>query len=140
MPFGTVPNGTTNRIFVGAAAGTATVLLGGLQGWEYGGQADTSVEDFYNLFASITTVGEPSRSGTATGKWAVGDTGLDLSKAAFETQDVISFAVAPGGVDGEGIPVRVSEFRLTGGGVNQAADYRITFVQAADPFDLGSGL
>ncbi len=140
MPFGTVPNGTSNRIFVGAAAGSATVPLGGLQGWEYGGQADTSVEDFYNAFASITTVGELTRSGTATGKWAVADSGLDICFAASETQDIISFAVAPGGTDGQGIPVRVSEFRLTGGGVNQAADYRITFVQAADPFDLGSGL
>lgn len=139
MAFGVVPNGTDNRIWVGAANPPST-LIGGLQGWEYGGESETSEEKFYDTYPSITTVGEPSRDATVNGKWNDGDAGLAIIKAAFETQDIIYYAVAPNGTDGEGMPARVSRFRLTGGGVEQAADYQFTLVQADDPFDVGGGL
>lgn len=140
MAFGTVPNGTDNRIWVGTTPPTATVLLGGLQQWEFGGEAETQEEEFYNGFTSIITVGEYKYDGTGSGKWADADDGLIIVQGASETQDIIAFAVAPNGTDGKGAPVRVSRFRLTGGGVRQAAGYQFSVVQADDPFDVGGGL
>lgn len=140
MAFGTVPNGTANRVWVGAAAGSATILVGGLQNWRYGGTSDTSKEEFYNGFTSIVTVGEPSRQGSGSGKWNDGDSGLAIVKAGFETQATISFAVAPNGTAGEGIPGRVSNFQLSGQGVRQAAGYEFTIEQADVPFNVGGGL
>ncbi len=82
MAFGTVPNGTTNRIWVGATSGAATVLIGGLQQYRFANSADTSTEDFYDGFSSITTVGTPVYSGSGSGKWADGDSGLAIIAAA----------------------------------------------------------
>ncbi len=140
MSFGVVPNGTVNRIWVGAAAGSATVLVGGLQQYRFASSADTSTEDFYDGFSSITTVGAPVYSGSGSGKWNDGDSGLAIIVAAKETQAIISFAIAPNGTDGQGFSGRVSEFEISGGGVNEAANYSFTVVQADDPFDVGGGL
>lgn len=140
MAFGTVANGSDNRVNVGTSQGSVNVLVGGLQNWEYGGTADTSTEDFYNDFPSIITVGEPVRTGSGSGKFADADSGLAIIKNAFESQAVMYHSWAPNGTDGEGLPCRVSEFRLTGSGRNTAANYNYSVVQAADPFDVGGGL
>lgn len=139
MPFGTVPNGTDNRVWVGLTEG-GLVLVGGLQSWEFSQTSDTSEEKFYNGDASIVTVSSPVYSGTGGGKWEDGDSGLAIIVGAKDDGSIIFFAVAPNGTDGQGIPGRVSEFRLTGGGVDQAADYSFTIVQADDPFTVGGGL
>jgi hypothetical protein len=139
MPFGLVPNGTDNRVWIGLTQG-GLVLIGGLQGWEFGTTSDTSEEKFYNGDASIITVSAPVYSGSGSGKWEDGDSGLAIVVGAKDDGSVIFFAVAPGGTNGEGIPGRVSEFRLTGAGVDAAADYTFSIVQADDKFDVGSGL
>jgi hypothetical protein len=140
MPFGTVPNGTANRIWVGTTQGAVTVPVGGLQSWEYGGESETTEETFYNDFPSITTVADPTRDFVMGGRWNDGDSGLAIIKAGFETKDIIYAATAPEGTNGEGLPVRVSRFRLTGGGPAQAASYQVSLVQAGDPFDVAGGL
>lgn len=140
MPFGTVPNGTANRIWVGTTAGAVTTPVGGLQGWEYGGEATKTDEKFYDAFPAITTISDPTYDAVMSGKWNDNDSGLNIIKAAFSTQAIIYAAVAPNGADGEGLPVRVSRFRLTGGGVEQAAGYQFSFAQAGAPFDIAGGL
>lgn len=140
MPFGTVPNGTDNRVWVGTSSGAVTTPVGGLQGWEYGGEATKTDEKFYNDFPSITTISDPLYDFVMSGKWNDGDSGLAVIKAAFASQAIIWAAVAPNGVDGEGLAVRVSRFRITGGGVEQAAGYQFSFAQAAEPFDIAGGL
>lgn len=139
MPFGTVPNPTANRVWIGLTQG-GLVLIGGLQGWEFGTTSETTEEKFYNGDASVITVSPPSYSGSGSGKWEDGDSGLAILVGAKDDGSIIFFAVAPGGTNGEGIPGRVSEFRLTGPGVEAAADYSFSIVQAADKFDVGSGL
>ncbi len=141
MP-GTVPQGTTNRIRVGTtptAVGTNTVI-GRLQQWEFGQESETQKEEFYNGDASLTSVGTPVYDGTGSGKWADGDPGLIIVKAAATTQDLIGFGVVPNGVDGEGVPGRISRFRLTGAGVRTTANYQFSFVQDGVPYDIGGGL
>ena len=140
MPFGTVPNGSSNRLFVGTSSGAVNVPVGGLQGWEYGGEGETTEETFYNDFPSITTVGDPVNDGSFSGKWADGDSGLVILKAGYNTQDVIYAAYQPNGTDGEILPCRVSRFRLTGGGVEQAAGYQFSLVQADDIITVDGGL
>ncbi len=140
MASGTVPLGTANRIWVGTTQGAVTTPVGGLQGWEYGGEATKTDEKFYDDFPAITTISDPVYDMVMSGKWADGDSGLAIIKAAFATAAIIYGAVAPNGADGEGLPVRVSRFRLTGGGVEQAAGYQFSFAQAGVPFDLAGGL
>lgn len=139
MPFGTVPNGTDNSLLVGTAA-PPTTPVGGLQGWEYGGEGDTTEEAFYNDFPSITTVGDPVNDGSFSGKWADGDSGLIILKNAYTAKSVIYAAWAPDGSNGEIMPSRVSRFRLTGGGVETAADYQFSLTQAGAITELGTGL
>jgi hypothetical protein len=139
MPFGTVPNGAANRLYVGTSA-PPNVLVGGLQGWEYGGEGETTEETFYNDFAAITTVGDPVNDASFSGKWADGDSGLIILKNAYGDQSVIYAGFVPNGTDGEYMPCRVSRFRLTGGGVEQAAGYQFSLVQADDLADIGGGL
>ena len=139
MAFGTVPNGTSNRLFVGTTA-PPTIPVGGLQGWEYGGEGETSEETFYNDFPSITTVADPVNDGSFSGKWADADSGLIILKNAFNTQDIIYAGISPNGTDGEVLPCRVNRFRLTGAGPEQAADFQFSLVQADDVTDLGGGL
>jgi len=138
MP-GTVPNGDLNRIWVGTSP-NPTTPVDYVQGWEFGGEAQTQTEEFYMDDASITTVGEPTRDGSVSGKWAQGGPGLAILKNGFETQDIIYYAVAPNSIDGEGLPGRVSRFRLTGAGRRTAAGYSFNIVQAELPADVGAGL
>jgi hypothetical protein len=138
MP-GSVPNGSLNRIWVGLSQ-PPTTPVDFVQGWEYGGEAATQKEEFYMDDAAITTTGEPTNDGTVSGKYATGAAGLAILAAAFRTQDVIYFGVAPGGTDGEGLPGRVSRFRLTGAGRQQAAGYTFSIVQAEEPADIAGGL
>jgi hypothetical protein len=139
MAFGTVANGSSNRLYVGLTAPPA-VLVGGLQGWEYGGEGETTEESFYNDFPPITTVGDPVNDGSFSGKWADADSGLIILKNAYNDQSIIYAAFSPNGTDGETLPCRVNRFRITGGGVEQAADYQFSLVQADDVTDFGSGL
>ena len=139
MPFGTVPNGSSNRLYVGTSA-PPSVPVGGLQGWEYGGEGETTEEAFYNDFPSITTVGDPVNDASFSGKWADGDSGLIILKNAYNDQSIIYAAFSPNGTDGETLPCRVNRFRITGGGVEQAADFQFSLVQADDVADFGGGL
>lgn len=139
MP-GTVPQGTANRIRVGTTPTSPDTVIGRLQQWEFGHEAETQKEEFYNDDAPLTTIGTPIYDGTGSGKWADGDPGLIILKAAGTTQDLIGFGVLLNGTDGEGAPGRISRFRLTGGGVRTAANYQFTFVQDGDPYDIGGGL
>ncbi|MBA2458994.1 MAG: hypothetical protein H0V43_08600 [Gemmatimonadales bacterium] len=138
MPFGTVPQGTANRVWIGLTQG-GLVLIGGLQNWEFGTTSDTTEEKFYNGDASVITVGSPVYSGSGGGKWEDGDSGLAILAGAKDDGTVVYFAVAPGGTNGEGVPGRVSEFRLSGTGVDAAADYTFSIVQSAAKFDVGAG-
>lgn len=140
MPFGVVPNGTSNLVAVSASVGGTYSPIGGLQGWEYGGEEQTTTEEFYNAFPSIITTGEPTNDGNYSGKWAEADTGLALLLAAYKAKTIVFGKFAPGGVDGETLPMRVSRFRLTGGGVRQAAGYQFSVVQADAPVNAGAGL
>lgn len=140
MTFGTVPNGTLNLVAVSATSGGTYSPVGALQGWEYGGEAQTTTEEFYNAFPSIITVGEPTNDGNYTGKWADGDTALALLLSAYKLKTIIFGKFAPGGTNGETLPMRVSRFRLTGGGVRQAAGYQFSVVQADAPINAGTGL
>jgi hypothetical protein len=140
MTFGTVPNGTVNLVAVSATVGGTYSPVGALQGWEYGGEAQTTTEEFYNSFPSIITVGEPTNDGNYSGKWADGDTALALLLAAYKDKTVIFGKFAPNGTDGEILPMRVSRFRLTGSGVRQAANYQFSVVQSDAPVDAGTGL
>ena len=140
MVFGTVPNGTSNLVAVSASSGGTYSPVGALQGWEYGGEAQTTTEEFYNAFPSIITVGEPTNDGNYSGKYAEGDTAIALLISAYKSKTIIYGKFAPGGVNGEILPMRVSRFRLTGGGVRQAANYQFSVVQSSDPINAGTGL
>lgn len=139
MP-GTVANGSLNRIWVGTSAGSVNVPVDYVQNWEYGGESQTQTEEFYGADAAITTVGDPVRDGSVSGKWAQGGPGLAILKAGFDTQEVIYYGVAPNSVDGEALPGRVSRFRLTGAGRRTAAGYSFNIVQAEVPANIGGGL
>lgn len=138
MP-GTVPQGTANRIRVGTSNPPNTVI-GRLQQYEFGSEAETQKEEFYNDDEPLTTVGTPVYDGTGSGKWADGDAGLIILKAASITQDLIHFGVLPNGTDGEGAPGRISRFRLSGAGVRTALNYQFNFVQDGDAYDIAGGL
>lgn len=139
MPFGTVPNGTANSLMVGLAS-PPTTPVGGLQGWEYGGEGSTTDEAFYNAFPSITTVGDPVNDGSFSGKWAQGDSGLIILKNAYTAKSTIYAGFMPNGTDGDIMPCRVSRFRLTGGGVETAADFQFSLAQAGAITEAGTGL
>lgn len=139
MPASNIPNGTANRIWVGTAS-PATTPVAGLQGYEYGGEGQTSKEEFYDDFDSITTVGPNSYDGSYSGKWNPGDPGLAILKNAFRNRTEIFAAFSVDGTNGEEVKGRVPRFRLTGQGSRTAAGYQFSFAGNAEPTNVAAGL
>ncbi len=135
-----VPNGTAARIGVAATAGGTALLLAGLQGYEYGGEATTTEESFHNDYPSIVTVGEETHDGNFSGRYVDDDDALALIYAAFRSKDIVYATFLINGVGGEEVGVRVPRFRVTSGGVAQAPQYQFSVVQAEEPDDVGNGL
>lgn len=138
---GLVPQGTVNRMYFGASA-PPSLSIDHLQNFEFGSQADTTQEEFYNPLdnPSITTVGDPKFDGTGSGKWSAPSPGLQLIKQYARTQVLGYLGHAPDGTNGEYAPGRISRFRFTGGGVRQALGYQFSFVQDGAAANIGGGL
>lgn len=136
---GTVPQGTVNRVWVGAS-GPPTTLVDYLQQFEFGNQSDTTQEEFYNGDAPIVTVGVAKYDGTGSGKWADSAPGLSMIVAGARLGTLLYFGVAPNGAAGTYAPGRFSRFRITGGGPRQAAGYTFSFAQDGAVANIGAGL
>lgn len=139
MAFGTVPQGTDVRLYVGNSSPAAT-LVGAINVWDYTGDRQTTDRDYYNGFASITTIGPAKRVGSMQGDYAADDDGQAILKAAFDAATVIYFSTSPDGTDGEEIAVRVSQYKIGGPSPNGPPSFSCTLNQAADPTDVGAGL
>ncbi len=138
MPFGTVPASTTARVKVGTASPAAT-LVGGLQGFEWGESSDTTVDKFYNLFASVTTVSPLIVSVPLSGKYTVADSGQAILRAASAAQTTVFVVISPDGTNGGQVECRVSNWKVTGSGVDGATDWSCQLDQVSDPTTAGTG-
>lgn len=140
MSFGTVQQGPAGRYYVGTSA-PPSVLLGGLQGFGYTNNKATTLEEFYNLFPSVTAVGSATRSITFRVKYAKSDSGQDIIKTNFDlaTPTVIYSSLLLDGTTGEYLPCICTEWSATGGGSQTMPDIAITLSAQGDPVDVSGG-
>jgi hypothetical protein len=140
MAFGTLPQPSATRIYVGTVGPPAT-LLGGVQGWGYTGDKETSEQTFYNTFPSVTSVGPAVRGVTFTLKYAKGDSGQDVLKANFDlaTPTLIYSSVLVDGTTGEYVPAIVTAWSLDGPGSTEFANLNVTLAVQGDPVDVAGG-
>jgi hypothetical protein len=140
MPFGTLPQPSATRVFVGTSA-PPSVLVGGLQGFGYPGDKAVSEQKFYNTFPSVTSIDAAVRSITLTVRYAKSDSGQDILKANFDlaTPTLIYCSILLDGTTGEYLPCIVSHWEPQGPGSVEFAPVNITLVQQGDPVDIAGG-
>lgn len=140
MAFGTPPQPSATRVYVGTAAPPAT-LVGGIVGWGFSGEKEIQENKFYNTFPPITSIDVAVRGITFSMKYSKADTGQDVLFTNFKlvTPTVIYGSILVDGTTGQYIPCAVTTWTLGGPGSSQFADLNVTLSGQGDAVDVGGG-
>jgi hypothetical protein len=137
MALGVPSPGSAAVIHVGATS-TPVTPLGGTSTWDWVGDSPQTVHDYYQQ-ASVTSVGNTSRTITLNNDYETADSGQTVLFAAFVSKATIWVKILVDGTNGETLPVKVAHQEIHGPDANTHSTATWTLVQQGAPATVGSG-